>query len=47
MAGAIYPMLAVVCVIYVGVVLAVRRYRSRTDERNRGEDMFSAGNDQK
>ena len=45
MAGAIYPALAVVCVIYVGVVLAVRRYSSRTDERNRGEELFSPGND--
>ena len=46
MAGAIYPTLAAVCVIYVGVVLAVYRYRSRTDERNRGEELFSVGKDQ-
>ena len=46
MAGAIYPMLAVVCVVYVGVVLSVRRYRSRTDERHRGEELFAAGKEE-
>ena len=43
--GAILPVLAVLCVIYVGAVLVARRYRSRTDERDRGVDLFSSDGD--
>lgn len=46
MAGAIYPTLGAFAVVYVGVVLTLRRYRSRTDERDRGEELFRADDEQ-
>ena len=40
MRGAVYPALAFLCLLYVGIVLAVGRYRSRTNESDRGDDLF-------
>lgn len=38
--GAVYPILAALCIFYVVIVLVVKRYGRQTDERNRGAELF-------
>ena len=38
--GAVFPLLTVVCLLYVSVVLVVSRYNCRTNEEDRGGDLF-------